>query len=173
MVARTVEDILAARGVKPTLSPNLEVLAQVEALQVKRLLFIGVGCQVQAIRAIEPYLGLEALYVLGTNCVDNGRREGLDKFLAAASSTPGTALHYEFMQVGAGGAGAGLWAAAAHVPGPQPRRRHARSPCCAGLPRAHQAHGRALREGAAAACVCMCVCVCVGGGAEGGRGEER
>ena len=33
---------------KPTLSPNLEVLATVEALgpEVKRLLFIGVGCQV-------------------------------------------------------------------------------------------------------------------------------
>lgn len=50
MVARTPEDILAARGVKPTLSPNLEVLATVEALAgtVKKLLFIGVGCQVCA-----------------------------------------------------------------------------------------------------------------------------
>jgi coenzyme F420-reducing hydrogenase beta subunit len=48
VVARTPADILAARGVKPTLSPNLEVLATVEALAgtVKRLLFIGVGCQV-------------------------------------------------------------------------------------------------------------------------------
>lgn len=46
MVARCAEDILAARGVKPTLSPNLNVLATVEALDVKRLLFIGVGCQV-------------------------------------------------------------------------------------------------------------------------------
>ena len=46
LVARSKEDILAARGVKPTLSPNLNVLATVEALGVKRLLFIGVGCQV-------------------------------------------------------------------------------------------------------------------------------
>lgn len=46
MVARSRADILAARGVKPTLSPNLSVLATVEALDVKRLLFIGVGCQV-------------------------------------------------------------------------------------------------------------------------------
>jgi coenzyme F420-reducing hydrogenase beta subunit len=44
-VARCKEDILAAKGVKPTLSPNLNVLATVEALDVKRLLFIGVGCQ--------------------------------------------------------------------------------------------------------------------------------
>lgn len=47
LVARTEEDILASRGVKPTLSPNLNVLATVEALDVKKLLFIGVGCQVQ------------------------------------------------------------------------------------------------------------------------------
>ncbi|KAG2432268.1 hypothetical protein HXX76_009186 [Chlamydomonas incerta] len=98
VVARTVEDIIKARGVKPTLSPNLNVLATVEALQVKKLLFIGVGCQVQALRSIEPYLGLDKLYVLGTNCVDNGPRKGLDKFLKAASSRPDQALHYEFMQ---------------------------------------------------------------------------
>lgn len=30
--------------------------------------------------------------------VDNGPREGLDKFLKAASSEPETVLHYEFMQ---------------------------------------------------------------------------
>lgn len=30
--------------------------------------------------------------------VDNGTREGLDKFLKAASSDPETVLHYEFMQ---------------------------------------------------------------------------
>ena len=52
----------------------------------------------QALRAIEPYLGLDALYVLGTNCVDNGPRAGLEKFLNAASADPGTVLHYEFMQ---------------------------------------------------------------------------
>lgn len=30
--------------------------------------------------------------------VDNGTREGLDKFLKAASTEPETVLHYEFMQ---------------------------------------------------------------------------
>ena len=38
---------------------------------------------------MEPYLGLDRLYVLGTNCTDNGPREGLAKFLKAASSRPG------------------------------------------------------------------------------------
>ena len=100
IVARTVEDVIAAKGVKPTLSPNLNVLATVEALSpdVKKLLFIGVGCQVQALRSIEKYLNLDKLYVLGTNCVDNGPREGLEKFLQAASNEPETVLHYEFMQ---------------------------------------------------------------------------
>ena len=46
VVARSKDDILKAKGVKPTLSPNLNTLAIVEALDVKRLLFIGVGCQV-------------------------------------------------------------------------------------------------------------------------------
>ena len=55
--------------------------------------------QVQALRSVEKYLQLEKLYVLGTNCVDNGPREGLGKFLQAASSSPDTVLHYEFMQV--------------------------------------------------------------------------
>ncbi|KAL2923098.1 7-hydroxymethyl chlorophyll a reductase chloroplastic [Bienertia sinuspersici] len=74
---RTPDEVIAAKGVKPTLSPNLNTLALVEAAGVKRLLFCGVGCQVQ---------------------VDNGTREGLDKFLRAASSDPDTVLHYEFMQ---------------------------------------------------------------------------
>mmetsp|Transcript_24053 Transcript_24053/g.29125 ORF Transcript_24053/g.29125 Transcript_24053/m.29125 type:complete len:514 (-) Transcript_24053:44-1585(-) len=99
IVARTADDIIKAKGVKPTLSPNLNVLATIEALpDVKRLLFIGVGCQVQALRSIEPYLGLEKLYVVGTNCTDNGPREGLEKFLEAASVSPSTVIGYEFMQ---------------------------------------------------------------------------
>ncbi|XP_060671683.1 7-hydroxymethyl chlorophyll a reductase, chloroplastic isoform X2 [Ziziphus jujuba] len=98
ILARTPEEVLAAKGVKPTLSPNLNTLALIEAAGVKRLLFCGVGCQVQALRSVEHHLNLEKLYVLGTNCVDNGTREGLDKFLKAASSEPDTVLHYEFMQ---------------------------------------------------------------------------
>ncbi|KAI9119306.1 hypothetical protein K1719_009981 [Acacia pycnantha] len=53
---------------------------------------------ISALRSVEQHLNLEKLYVLGTNCVDNGTREGLDKFLKAASDTPETVLHYEFMQ---------------------------------------------------------------------------
>ena len=78
VVARTRDEVLASRGVKPSLSPNLSVLATVEALgpEVRRLLFVGVGCQVQALRSVSKYLSLERLFVLGTNCTDNGPREG-------------------------------------------------------------------------------------------------
>jgi len=98
VIATTPEDILAARVNKPTLSPNLSVLEQIEQSGLKRLLVIGVGCQIQALRAVEDKLGLEQLYVLGTPCVDNVTRAGLQKFLDTTSRSPETVVHYEFMQ---------------------------------------------------------------------------
>ena len=98
IIATTPEEILAAKVNKPTLSPNLSVLEQIEQSGMKRLLVIGVGCQIQALRAVEAELGLEKLYVLGTPCVDNVSREGLQKFLETTSKSPNTVVHYEFMQ---------------------------------------------------------------------------
>ncbi|MGF1542051.1 MAG: Coenzyme F420 hydrogenase/dehydrogenase, beta subunit C-terminal domain [Pleurocapsa sp.] len=98
VIATTAEEVLAARVNKPTLSPNLSVLEQIEQSGMRRLLVIGVGCQIQALRAVEQELGLEKLYVLGTPCVDNVSREGLQKFLETTSKSPDTVVHYEFMQ---------------------------------------------------------------------------
>ncbi len=98
VIARTPEEVLTARVNKPTLSPNLSILEQVEQSGMKRLLVIGVGCQIQALRAVEKELGLEKLYVLGTPCVDNVTRAGLQKFLETTSKSPETVVHYEFMQ---------------------------------------------------------------------------
>lgn len=98
IIARTPEEILAAKVNKPTLSPNLSVLEQIEKSGMKRLLVIGVGCQIQALRAVEKKLGLEKLYVLGTPCVDNVTRAGLQKFLETTSRSPETVVSYEFMQ---------------------------------------------------------------------------
>ncbi|HAC62588.1 MAG TPA: hypothetical protein DCF68_03390 [Cyanothece sp. UBA12306] len=98
VIARTTEEILAAKVNKPTLSPNLSILEEIEQSGMKRLLVIGVGCQIQALRAVEKELGLEKLYVLGTPCVDNVTREGLQKFLETTSKSPETIVHYEFMQ---------------------------------------------------------------------------
>jgi coenzyme F420 hydrogenase subunit beta len=98
VIARTPAEILAARVNKPTLSPNLSVLEEIEQSGMKRLLVIGVGCQIQALRSIEKQLGLEKLYVLGTPCVDNVTRAGLQKFLDTTSRSPETVVYYEFMQ---------------------------------------------------------------------------
>ena len=98
VIAKTPEEVLAARVNKPTLSPNLSILEQVEQSGMKRLLAIGVGCQIQALRAVQHELGLEKLYVLGTPCVDNVTRAGLQKFLETTSRSPETVVHYEFMQ---------------------------------------------------------------------------
>lgn len=98
IIATTTAEILGARVNKPTLSPNLSILEQVERSNMKRLLVIGVGCQIQALRAVEKQLGLEKLYVLGTPCVDNVTRAGLQKFLETTSKSPDTVVAYEFMQ---------------------------------------------------------------------------
>lgn len=98
VLARTPEQVLAARVNKPTLSPNLEVLEQLPGSDIRRLLAIGVGCQIQALRAVQDTLPLEALYVLGMPCVDNVSRQGLQTFLESASRSPSTVVHYEFMQ---------------------------------------------------------------------------
>jgi len=97
-LARTPQEVLEARVNKPTLSPNLEVLEQLPGSGIERLLAIGVGCQVQALRAVQATLPLEQLYVLGLPCVDNVSREGLQTFLESASHSPATVVHYEFMQ---------------------------------------------------------------------------
>jgi 3,8-divinyl protochlorophyllide a 8-vinyl-reductase (ferredoxin) len=98
IIATTREEILAARVNKPTLSPNLNLLDQVEQSGMKRLLAIGVGCQIQALRAVQDKIGLEKLYVLGTPCTDNVTRSGLQKFLDTTSRSPETVVYYEFMQ---------------------------------------------------------------------------
>ncbi len=98
IIARTRAEILAAKVNKPTLSPNLSVLEQVANSGMKRLLVIGVGCQIQALRAVEKELGIEKLYVLGTPCTDNVSRAGLQKFLDTTSRSPKTVVYYEFMQ---------------------------------------------------------------------------
>ena len=98
VLARTPGEVLAARVNKPTLSPNLEVLEQLPGSGIRRLMAIGVGCQIQALRAVEATLPLEKLYVLGLPCVDNVSRDGLQTFLESASRSPQTVVHYEFMQ---------------------------------------------------------------------------
>ena len=48
IVARTAEEVMRGRGVKPALAPSLAVLDEIrEDESIRRLLFCGVGCAVQ------------------------------------------------------------------------------------------------------------------------------
>lgn len=106
ILARTVADVLRGRGVKPSLAPSLRVLDEIRAdRSIRNLLFCGVGCAVQAFRVIQDELGLDQIYVLGTNCADNSPtpqaaknflEQGVNILLDDSSST--YIRGYEFMQ---------------------------------------------------------------------------
>jgi len=98
LLTRRPAEVRAARVNKPTLSNNLSVLEQLPGSGIRRLLVIGVGCQTQALRAVQGSLGLDELFVLGLPCVDNVSRAGLQTFLNSSSRSPDTVVHYEFMQ---------------------------------------------------------------------------
>jgi len=67
VVARTTQKILRERDVKLSLALSLKVLHEIkEDDSIWRLLFCGVGCAVQAFRAVQDDLGLEDVFVLGT-----------------------------------------------------------------------------------------------------------
>lgn len=98
LLCRTPDEVLKGRRVKPSLCPSLAVLDEVKADDtIKRLLFCGVGCAVQALRSVgsadkvtpEQALGLVdgGLFVLGTHCVDNSPTpEQALKFVATLPS---------------------------------------------------------------------------------------
>jgi coenzyme F420-reducing hydrogenase beta subunit len=104
IVAKTVKDVLRGRGVKPCLAPSLKVLDDIQAdASIKRLLFCGVGCAVQAFRAVQDKLDLDEVYVLGTNCADNSptpqaARDFLQLGLKMEDKDLSRIRGYEFMQ---------------------------------------------------------------------------
>jgi coenzyme F420-reducing hydrogenase beta subunit len=104
ILARTVDEVLRGRGVKPALAPSLAVLDKLKdsSTDVRKLLFCGVGCAVQAFRAVQHELQLDEVYVLGTNCADNSPTpEAAKEFLSRSfkDKLEGKRVRgYEFMQ---------------------------------------------------------------------------
>jgi coenzyme F420-reducing hydrogenase beta subunit len=106
IIAKTVDDILRGRGVKPSLAPSLRVLDDIKNdPSIKKLLFCGVGCAVQAFRSsdVQEKLGLERVYVLGTNCADNSptsnaTRDFISSGLNVDERELSSVRGYEFMQ---------------------------------------------------------------------------
>lgn len=111
VLCRTAEEVMRGRRVKPSLCPSLAVLDEIAAdASIRKLLFCGVGCSVQALRSLgrgggktpERTLGLDELFVLGTHCVDNSPtpRQALEfvsKLPSVGEERKRDVLAYEFM----------------------------------------------------------------------------
>lgn len=97
-LARTPDEVRASAGNKPCISPGLSVLDEVRTKNLKRVAFIGTGCQVQTLRAMEHELDFDRLFVIGIPCTDNVSHPDLLRFLGIISDSPHTIVHYEFMQ---------------------------------------------------------------------------
>jgi coenzyme F420 hydrogenase subunit beta len=97
MVATTPEEVRAAAGNKPCLSPNLSALKEAEQRGVKRLAYIGNGCQTHALRAIQDQLPFEKIYCIGLPCTDIVSYQKLMLFMGLISDSPKTVVHMEFM----------------------------------------------------------------------------
>jgi coenzyme F420-reducing hydrogenase beta subunit len=102
IIAKTTKELKRGRGVKPSLAPSLNLLDQIQNdKSIKKLLFCGVGCAVQAFRSIEHKLNLDEVYVLGTNCADNSpTSKASTDFIQKAMEMENVddVLGYEFMQ---------------------------------------------------------------------------
>jgi coenzyme F420 hydrogenase subunit beta len=96
-LATTVEELHKSAGNKPCLSHNLSALEQAKQLGIKRLAYIGNGCQTHALRAIQDTLPFEKVYSIGLPCTDIVSYQNLMKFLNLISSSAETIVHMEFM----------------------------------------------------------------------------
>jgi coenzyme F420 hydrogenase subunit beta len=89
-------DMARCRGMRMGYAPLLALLEPAVAAGYRRLAVIGIPCQVHALRALEPALGLEALHVIGTPCSDNTTTENFHAFLARLDDRPETISYLEF-----------------------------------------------------------------------------
>lgn len=97
ILATNVADLQASAGNKPCLSTNLSALEQATKAGIKRLAFIGNGCQTHALRAIQDSLPFEKVYCIGLPCTDIVSYQNLMKFLNLISTSAETIVHMEFM----------------------------------------------------------------------------
>jgi coenzyme F420 hydrogenase subunit beta len=90
-------DMAGCRGMKMGYSPVLALLDEVAARGYRRVAMIGVACQVHALRALEPELGFDRLYVIGTPCSDNTTTERFHQFLDLLTDRPDQVTYLEFL----------------------------------------------------------------------------
>lgn len=90
------DDMTQCRGMRMGYAPSLAVLEKAVKDGYKRIAFIGIPCQVYALRSLEEEYGLERLYVIGTPCSDNTTTENFHNFLELLSDEAETINYLEF-----------------------------------------------------------------------------
>ncbi len=86
----------AVRGMRMGFGPTVALLEPAAAAGHKRIAFIGIPCQVYALRALEADLGFERIYVIGTPCSDNTTTANFHTFLNLLDPKPETINYLEF-----------------------------------------------------------------------------
>ena len=89
-------DMAQVRGMRMGYAPTLALLEPAAAAGYKRIAFIGIPCQVYALRALETQLGFERIYVIGTPCSDNTTTANFHTFLNLLDPKPDTVSYLEF-----------------------------------------------------------------------------
>ena len=89
-------DMAQVRGMRMGFGPTLALLEPAAAAGHKRIAFIGIPCQVYALRALEAQLGFDRIYVIGTPCSDNTTTENFHTFLSLLDAKPDTVSYLEF-----------------------------------------------------------------------------
>jgi coenzyme F420 hydrogenase subunit beta len=89
-------DMAQVRGMRMGFAPTLALLEPAAAAGHKRIAFIGIPCQVYALRALETQLGFDRIYVIGTPCSDNTTTENFHTFLNLLDTKPDTVSYLEF-----------------------------------------------------------------------------
>jgi len=84
------------RGMRMGYAPTLALLEPARAAGYRRLAFIGVPCQVHALRVLEAELGFDEILVIGTPCSDNTTTANFHTFLAAIDPAPQGISYLEF-----------------------------------------------------------------------------
>ena len=90
------EDLAQCRGMRMGYGPSVALLEPAARAGHKRIAFIGIPCQVYALRALEEELGFERIYVIGTPCSDNTTTENFHHFLSLLDHAPETISYLEF-----------------------------------------------------------------------------
>jgi coenzyme F420 hydrogenase subunit beta len=84
------------RGMRMGYAPTVALLEPAAAAGHKRIAFIGIPCQVYALRALEASLGFERIYVIGTPCSDNTTTANFHTFLGLLDPAPDGISYLEF-----------------------------------------------------------------------------